>query len=58
MFKKKKTHRFKFVGYIGSNKIYLVSCGATGGEFSTILWINEKVKRNYCPCCKERIEKR
>jgi len=48
-----KNHKFKYI----EEKIYLVKCKKTGGEFSTKLWDNEFILRNVCPCCKEVIKK-
>lgn len=48
-------HNFVFSEYSGNRKIYIVKCLETGGEFSTVLWIDGKAKQNVCPCCKEQV---
>ena len=43
------THKFIFI----EEGVYLIQCLTTHGEFSTVSWNNEKIKQNFCPCCKE-----
>ena len=53
-----KKHTFKYAGRsYGDDKIFLVRCKETKGEFSTEMWRLGKIDRNKCPCCKMEIRK-
>lgn len=51
----KAEHTFRFVEYEEDRKVWLIKCIATGGEFSSELWALDKITRNKCPCCEEKV---
>lgn len=34
-----------------SSAAWLIRCMITGGSFSTLLWRNEVIRKDTCPCC-------
>lgn len=51
-----KNHKFIYQETINHQKIYLVKCLKTSGEFSTKMWFLQKIQQKICPCCKEVIK--
>mgnify|MGYP006910096282 CR=1 FL=1 len=48
-------HTFRYCGTEEDRKVWIIRCKKTGGEFSSQLWDFDKVAKNVCPCCEQRI---